>query len=158
MTAVDEIKNKIQRLFHTDPIIHIDVSMNRPKIRIANQEARIKGVYSNVFQIEAQQITQLHKTISRNSLFAGWTIALLARQTNLLNEPIILLLKGCDLSLSGLQQFIFRSGNGDGFRAHSAAFSLAFAAAIIPKTDRKVTKKTLKKQVFSTGFSPGWRL
>ena len=54
MTAVDEIKNKIQRLFHTDPIIHIDVSMNRPKIRIANQEARIKGVYSNVFQIEAQ--------------------------------------------------------------------------------------------------------
>jgi len=28
--------------------------MNRPKIRIANQKARIKGVYSNVFQIEAQ--------------------------------------------------------------------------------------------------------
>ena len=54
MTAVDEIKNKIQRLFHTDPKIHIDVSKSRPRIRIANQEARIKGVYSNVFQIESQ--------------------------------------------------------------------------------------------------------
>lgn len=54
MTAVNEIKRRIQRLFHMNPTIHIDVSINRPKVRITNQEAVLKGVYSNVFQIETQ--------------------------------------------------------------------------------------------------------
>lgn len=54
MIAVDEIKQTIQKLFHTNPIIHINVSMNRPKKRITNQEAKIKKLYSNVFLIETQ--------------------------------------------------------------------------------------------------------
>lgn len=52
MATINEIRLKIQELYHDNPDIHIDVSMNRPRIHIVNQEATIKGVYKNVFQIK----------------------------------------------------------------------------------------------------------
>ena len=54
MMTIEEIRIAIQRLFARDPVIHVDVSVNRPKIRIQDQEARITGVYRNIFQIEAE--------------------------------------------------------------------------------------------------------
>ena len=54
MTTLDSIKRKINRIYRTDPNIHISVSMNRPKVRVDSQEAAIVGVYPNIFQIEAQ--------------------------------------------------------------------------------------------------------
>ena len=52
MATINEIRLRIQELYHDNPDIHIDVSMNRPRIHIVNQEATIKGVYKNVFQIK----------------------------------------------------------------------------------------------------------
>lgn len=54
MMTIEEIRLAVQRLFERDPVIHVDVSVNRPKIRIEDQEARITGVYRNIFQIEAE--------------------------------------------------------------------------------------------------------
>ncbi|MCR4962960.1 MAG: hypothetical protein K6B40_03675 [Firmicutes bacterium] len=53
MNALDEIKRKIQILYQTNSNIHVDVNMSKPKVSIINQEARIKGVYSHIFQIES---------------------------------------------------------------------------------------------------------
>ena len=54
MTILDEIKRRIQILYRTNPNVHIWVSLNRPKIHIENQEARITAVYPNLFEIETQ--------------------------------------------------------------------------------------------------------
>ena len=54
MADINEIKLRIQQLYQDNPNIHIDVSMNRPRINIVNQEATIKGIYKNVFLIETQ--------------------------------------------------------------------------------------------------------
>ncbi|MBQ6553720.1 MAG: hypothetical protein IJL89_00680 [Firmicutes bacterium] len=53
MNVVDDIKSKIQKLFKTNSLIHIDVSMRYPKPDIVNQEAVIKAVYPSIFRIES---------------------------------------------------------------------------------------------------------
>ena len=37
MATINEIRLRIQELYHDNPDIHIDVSMNRPRIHIVNQ-------------------------------------------------------------------------------------------------------------------------
>ena len=54
MTALDAIKFKVQKRFKINPIIHVSVSLNRPKVNVSYQEAKITGVYPHIFQIEAQ--------------------------------------------------------------------------------------------------------
>ncbi len=54
MTALDAIRFRVQKRFNTNPNIHISVSLNRPKVNVSYQEARISGVYPHIFQIEAQ--------------------------------------------------------------------------------------------------------
>lgn len=54
MSTVDIIRNRIQELYRTNPVIHIDVFMNHPKVRATNQEAIIKGVYPHIFRISTQ--------------------------------------------------------------------------------------------------------
>ncbi len=54
MKDVNEIKCRIQELFLANPEIHVNVSISRPKIHIENQVARIKGVYRNLFEVEAR--------------------------------------------------------------------------------------------------------
>ena len=44
-----------------------------------------------------EQVAQLDRAILRLALFTGWAEALFARQANLLDKPIDLLLKGSDL-------------------------------------------------------------
>ncbi len=36
MATINEIRLRIQELYHDNPDIHIDVSMNRPRIHIVN--------------------------------------------------------------------------------------------------------------------------
>ncbi len=54
MTSLDIIKSKIQKLYKTNPNIHINVAMTRPKVELKNEPVVIKGVYPHVFQIEEQ--------------------------------------------------------------------------------------------------------
>lgn len=53
MSDLDKLKQIIDDLFHNNPNIHINVSINRPKIHLENQEARIINVYPNIFVIES---------------------------------------------------------------------------------------------------------
>ena len=54
MTEIDKVKRKIQTLYRTNPFIHVDVSIKRPKVLVNGQQARIVGVYPHIFQIEAE--------------------------------------------------------------------------------------------------------
>ncbi|MBE6634847.1 MAG: hypothetical protein E7617_01415 [Ruminococcaceae bacterium] len=49
---MEHIKSAIERLYKTDPNIHISVKLTHPRIVIENIPARIVGVYKNIFQIE----------------------------------------------------------------------------------------------------------
>ena len=52
MTSLDIIKSKIQRLYKTNPNIHINVAITSPKVNLKNEPVVIKGVYPHIFQIE----------------------------------------------------------------------------------------------------------
>lgn len=52
MTTLDIIKNKIRYLYENNPNIHMNVTINHPKIELKNDPAVIKGVYSHIFRIE----------------------------------------------------------------------------------------------------------
>lgn len=52
MTHLDEIKCKLNELYHTQPNIHINVSISHPKVSLQNEAVVIKGIYSHIFQIE----------------------------------------------------------------------------------------------------------
>lgn len=52
MSTVDYIKSEINRLYKTNPNIHININMSRPKLTVAATPAVIKGVYPNIFRIE----------------------------------------------------------------------------------------------------------
>ncbi len=48
----DTIKQKIEKLYHTNPHIHMDVYSSRPKVLLKGEPATIVGIYPHVFQIE----------------------------------------------------------------------------------------------------------
>ena len=52
MDNLDYIKNGIERLYKTDPRVHISVKLTRPKVIVDGTPALITGVYRNIFQIE----------------------------------------------------------------------------------------------------------
>lgn len=52
--TVEAVKEKVAQLAQKNSNIHISVTLLRPKKAIEEQEAKIVGVYSNIFQIEAQ--------------------------------------------------------------------------------------------------------
>jgi len=52
MTSLDIIKHKIQRIYKTNPNIHINIALTNPKVNLNGEPAVIKGVYSHIFQIE----------------------------------------------------------------------------------------------------------
>lgn len=52
MTSLDIIKSKIQRLYKTNPNIHINVAITHPKVNLKNEPVVIKGIYPHIFQIE----------------------------------------------------------------------------------------------------------
>jgi len=52
MNSLDIIKAKIQKLYKTNPKIHINVAITSPKVNLKNAPVVIKGVYPHIFQIE----------------------------------------------------------------------------------------------------------
>lgn len=52
MKNLDYIKNEIEKLYKTNPNIHVSVKLSRPRIIVEEKPAVITGVYKNIFQIE----------------------------------------------------------------------------------------------------------
>ena len=52
MNSLDIIKTKIQKLYKSNPHIHINVAMTNPRVSLNNEPVVIKGVYPHIFQIE----------------------------------------------------------------------------------------------------------
>ena len=52
MDTMDYIKSGIEKLFKTNPNIHISVSKTHPKVIVDASPAKIVGVYKNIFQVE----------------------------------------------------------------------------------------------------------
>ena len=52
MDYIEQIKSGIEKLFKTNPNIHISVSKTHPKVIIDASPAKLIGVYKNIFQIE----------------------------------------------------------------------------------------------------------
>ena len=52
MDRLDCIKKGIEKLYKSNPQIHISVKLTRPKVFIEDSPAIISGVYKNIFQIE----------------------------------------------------------------------------------------------------------
>ena len=52
MDNLKYIKSEIERLYKTNPNIHITVKLARPKVIVKGTSAVITGVYRNIFQIE----------------------------------------------------------------------------------------------------------
>ncbi len=71
MTRANLIREKVKKLFDTNPRVHISVNMSRPKTLIDNKEALIKGVYPNIFRIEELGEKSAHHTISYSDLLTG---------------------------------------------------------------------------------------
>ncbi|MBO6089141.1 MAG: hypothetical protein J6P37_02360 [Lachnospiraceae bacterium] len=59
MMTLTEIKIKIQKLYNTNPQIHINVHSNRPKMYYDNVPAIIRGVYPHIFQLEINEENQI---------------------------------------------------------------------------------------------------
>jgi uncharacterized protein Veg len=54
MIRLAVIKDKITKLYKTNPNIHINVFKKRPSICLSNEPAIITGVYPHIFRIEEQ--------------------------------------------------------------------------------------------------------
>jgi len=52
MNALDSIKTKIQKLYKSNPHVHINVAIPSPRVNLENQSVLITGVYPHIFQIE----------------------------------------------------------------------------------------------------------
>lgn len=52
MASVDTIKRDIERLYRTNPNIHINVSMKNPRVFLLDEPVTITGVYAHIFLIE----------------------------------------------------------------------------------------------------------
>ncbi len=52
MYSEETIRNHIKKLYETNPCIHVDVTLTRPKVVLRGAEAKIIGVYRHFFQVE----------------------------------------------------------------------------------------------------------
>ena len=52
MATLDAIKTQIQALYASNPHIHVNVSITKPKVHLTNEPVVIKGVYPHIFQVE----------------------------------------------------------------------------------------------------------
>ena len=49
---LQEIRRRIAERYGSDPCIHINVSLRRPKLHLNNVPVEITGVYPHIFQVE----------------------------------------------------------------------------------------------------------
>ena len=52
MFTIDQVKNRIKDFYTSNSIIHLSVFMSKPRVHAENEEARVVGVYPNIFQVE----------------------------------------------------------------------------------------------------------
>ncbi len=52
MHSLELIREQIKKLYNKNPVIHLNVSLKKPRIQLENTTATIKGVYPHIFQIE----------------------------------------------------------------------------------------------------------
>ncbi len=52
MHTIEHIKGQIQKLYQTNPHIHMDITLKKPKLTLISTEATLTGVFPNIFQIE----------------------------------------------------------------------------------------------------------
>ena len=69
MSSIDILKNKVRKLYNTHPDVHVNVSVNNPRVRLTNEPAVIRGVYPHVFTIEMK--TQGKQTLQYTDLLMG---------------------------------------------------------------------------------------
>ncbi len=48
----EQMRKKIKKLYETNPEIHLDISLTKPKLILKNAKAKIVGVYLHIFCIE----------------------------------------------------------------------------------------------------------
>ena len=72
MNSIDSIKKEIQRLYESNPSIHISVKLTRPRLIIENAPVKIIGVYNNIFQIEENRTGHLVRhTLQYSEVLTG---------------------------------------------------------------------------------------
>lgn len=54
MNALDYVRKNIEKLYKTNPNVHVNVDIASPKVKRQNEPVLIKGVYPHIFQIEEQ--------------------------------------------------------------------------------------------------------
>ena len=52
MNDIEYIKSGVEKLYKTNPNIHISVSKTHPKVIVDASPVKIVGVYKNIFRIE----------------------------------------------------------------------------------------------------------
>lgn len=76
MNALDIIRAEIQKLYKTNPNIHINVEITSPKINLKNKPVIIKSVYPHIFQVEEKTVV-LRKRILSNVVMCYCIILIL---------------------------------------------------------------------------------
>ncbi len=61
------IRTKITELFQSNPNIHMNVSLSRPRLQLENAPAKILGVYPHIFQIEESSTGKVRRHILQYS-------------------------------------------------------------------------------------------
>jgi len=51
MKSIESIKSQIQRLYETNPNVHVNIKLKHPRITVNGTAAVITGVYRNLFRI-----------------------------------------------------------------------------------------------------------
>lgn len=60
-TPLDNIREKIKKLASSDPIIHINASLQSPRLTLKNAEAKITGIYKHLFLIEESSTGRIRR-------------------------------------------------------------------------------------------------
>lgn len=65
------LRERIWRRFKSEPVIRVNVSLSRPKLRLENVEARIVGVYAHIFQVEEMSGEHKRHTLQYADVLLG---------------------------------------------------------------------------------------
>ena len=83
MYPLDRVKAQVKRRYETNPQIHLNVSLSRPRLSPQNTRAVIKGVYAHIFIIEENEsgFPQCH-TLQYADLLTGHIVILELEKEN----------------------------------------------------------------------------
>lgn len=65
METEETLRRRVRALYESSPVVHLNVTLPRPKLILRDAEATITGVYNHIFQItESSTGTLRRHTIS----------------------------------------------------------------------------------------------